>query len=73
MKKIWKYIHEIFVQDGTLEEDIQVYDCINHFNHSLLEEHLLDDIEVEVLKQHPKFVMQILTIQISRIFHRQPR
>ena len=53
----WKYIHEILMQDGTLEDNIpsRHVDCTNHFNHSPTRgTYLLDDMEVEALKQHPK-------------------
>ena len=45
------------MQDGTLEDNIpsRHVDCTNHFNHSPTRgTYLLDDIEVEALKQHPK-------------------
>ena len=53
----WKYIHEILMQDGTLEDNIpsRHVDCTNQFNHSPTRgTYLLDDMEVEALRQHPK-------------------
>ena len=53
----WKYVHEILLQDGTLEDNIpsDKQECINdHELLGILGTYLLNDFEVEELRKHPK-------------------
>ena len=55
-KKDWEHVHEILMQDGTLEDNIpsRTVECPSACNHSELRGiYLLDDDEVEQLKNHP--------------------
>jgi hypothetical protein len=55
-KKDWEHVHEILMQDGTLEDNIpsRSVDCPSACNHSDLRGiYLLDDEEVEQLRNHP--------------------
>ena len=55
-KEDWKHVHEILMQDGTLEDNIpsRSVDCPSACNHSDVRGiYLLDDDEVEQLRNHP--------------------
>jgi hypothetical protein len=56
-KEDWEHVHEILMQDGTLEDNIPTrhVDCTSECNHSDVRGiYLLDDDEVAQLKNHPK-------------------
>lgn len=56
-KEDWESIHELLMQDGTLEDNIPSHscECINDLRHSDTRGiYLLDDEEVEQIKNHPK-------------------
>jgi len=53
----WEYIHEVLMQDGTLEDNIpnNAVKCTNIKDHSLTRAvYLLDDEEVEQLRKHSR-------------------
>ena len=53
----WKYIHKVLMEDGTLEDNItsDKCDCVNEYKTcDRIGTYLLDDAEVESLKNHPK-------------------
>ena len=53
----WKYIHEVLMKDGTLEDNIpsDKCDCVNEYKTcDRIGTYLLDDAEVADLKNHPK-------------------
>lgn len=55
-KEDWEHVHEILMQDGTLEDNIPArhVDCASSCNHSDVRGiYLLDDDEVAQLKNHP--------------------
>lgn len=62
----WKYIHEVLMQDGTLEDNIpnRSCECVNDVRHSPIRGvYLLSEDEYEQLKNHPK--VYYITINIS--------
>lgn len=63
-KDDWKHIHEVLMQDGTLEDNIpsRSVDCVSAVNHSEVRGiYLLDDTEVGQLRSHPS----VLNININ--------
>ena len=53
----WKYIHEILMRDGTLEDNIPNHwvECVNDYKHSPIRgTYLLNDKEAEELRNHEK-------------------
>lgn len=53
----WIYIHEVLMQDGTLEDNIPSdrIECVNDYKHSPLRgRYLLTDDEVEQLRNHDR-------------------
>lgn len=53
----WKYIHEILMRDGTLEDNIPNYwvECVDDYKHSPVRgTYLLNDKEAEELRNHEK-------------------
>lgn len=63
----WKYIHEILMQDGTLDDNIppQGVECSDECNHSPLRgKYLLTDSEVEQLRNHP--LVEYVNINVSK-------
>lgn len=55
--KDWEYIHQVLMQDGTLEDNIpnNSVDCTNIKEHSLTRAvYLLNEEEVKELRKHPK-------------------
>ena len=53
----WKYIHEILMRDGTLEDNIPNHwvECVDDFKHSPIRgTYLLNDKEAEELRNHEK-------------------
>lgn len=53
----WNYVHEILMQDGTLEDNIPSHccDCVNDCKHSPTRGiYLLTDQEAQELKNHPR-------------------
>tara|TARA_B100000927_G_scaffold130402_1_gene104953 strand:- start:1547 stop:3733 length:2187 start_codon:yes stop_codon:yes gene_type:complete len=53
----WKYIHEVLLEDGTLEDNIpkQTVDCVDDYKHSPIRgRYLLNDTEAEQLRNHEK-------------------
>ena len=62
----WKYIHEVLMQDGTLEDNIpnRSCECVNDVRHSPIRGvYLLSEDEYEQLKNHPK--VYYITINTS--------
>ena len=53
----WKYIHEILMRDGTLEDNIPNHwvECVDDYKHSPIRgTYLLNDKEAEELRNHEK-------------------
>jgi hypothetical protein len=53
----WEHIHELLMQDGTLEDNIPSHacDCINPCDHSATRAiYLLDDEEADILRNDPR-------------------
>jgi hypothetical protein len=56
-KEDWKHVHEVLMQDGTLEDNIppSSIECVDEKAHSDTRgTYLLDDEEAAVLKDHPR-------------------
>ena len=69
-RKTQKHVHEILMQDGTLEDNIpsRSVECPSACNHSDVRGiYLLDDEEVQQLKNHPGVInVTINACNISR-------
>ena len=72
----WTYIHQILLEDGTLEDNIppQTVDCVDDYKHSPLRgRYLLTDIESEKLRNHDKVdYVNINTIKYPGTYMQDP-
>tara|TARA_B100000073_G_C23723231_1_gene568365 strand:+ start:265 stop:2349 length:2085 start_codon:yes stop_codon:yes gene_type:complete len=53
----WKFIHEVLMKDGTLEDNIPTrnIDCVDEYKHSPVRgAYLLNDTEVDELRKHKR-------------------
>ena len=61
----WKYVHEILLQDGTLEDNIpsDKQECVNEYKlYGIIGSYMLNDFEVSELRKHPR----VQSVQLDR-------